>query len=101
MYTKTIEWGHQNLRSRKPREGEEDQLNKSEVRRQKEIQRRNENRYKVHDRIQIWSNSNQQWCFGEVLSVETDGPSGEGQMVNCAYVTPGGVDMTKKIAMGH
>merc|ERR1712070_929488 len=68
MYSKTIEWGHPNIRRRTFRDGEEHQQSKGEARRQKELQRREDNRYRVGDKIQIWSNSNKQWCLGEVLT---------------------------------
>merc|ERR1711865_739075 len=60
--------------------------------------RRKQAKFKVGDKIEIFSNTNKQWCKGEVIGVEG---SEDGAMANCSYISTTGVEMSKKIAMGH
>lgn len=76
-----------------------DRQARAEAQRQAEIERRKTHKYKVGDKIEIFSNTQKQWCKGEVVSI--DGPPEEGQMCSCAYITGNGTEMSKKIAMGH
>jgi hypothetical protein len=105
VYSKVIEWGHPNLRPRGATSmvtayhQKADRQARAEAHRQAEIERRKMHKYKVGDKIEIFSNTQKQWCKGEIVSI--DGPPEEGQMCSCAYITGNGTEMSKKIAMGH
>merc|ERR1711865_979912 len=89
VFSKVIEWGHTNIRPKQSGAASE----------AAETERRAKGLYKVGDSIEIFSNTSKQWCKGKVIEVE--GPPEQGAMTNCAYTTSSGVEMAKKIAIGH
>merc|ERR1719453_2321031 len=101
VYSKVIEWGHQNLRPKEVASSSQRPVNtqtSSKPTVEEEIERRKQAKFKVGDKIEIFSNTNKQWCKGEVIGVEG---SEDGAMANCSYITSAGMEMSKKIAMGH
>merc|ERR1719253_1312455 len=112
LYTKTIEWGHPNIRpqqsaqpvlpsskSGSPAIGEQSASSGQPSKQQLDQERRAQGIYHVGDSIEIFSNSNKLWFKGRVISM--DGPAEQGQLVTCSFFTTDGTEMAKKIAMGH
>merc|ERR1719456_1874238 len=50
--------------------------------------------FKVGDKVEIWSNSQNAWCRGSVEKLE-------GELVNIKYTSNDGQNMTKLMPNGH